>query len=63
MGNKLKYNLDILDYVSTRDNANILIKYDKINTKTPIQFRCSCGTEYSKTLIRIVENGGLYCKS
>jgi hypothetical protein len=62
MPNILKYDTDILNMVIERDKGELIGKYDKINTKTIIQFKCNCGIDGFKTLLRIVENGGLFCK-
>jgi hypothetical protein len=62
MGKALKYDENILNYVVKRDGGILIGEYTKINTKTIITFNCICGTLYSKTLYRIVENGGLFCK-
>ena len=62
MGRKCKYDSTILDYVVKRDGGKLIGEYNKINTKMVITFNCICGTQFSKTLCRIVENGGLFCK-
>jgi hypothetical protein len=62
MCRKLKYDENILNYIVNRDGGILLGEYTKINTKTIIAFICVCGLKYSKTLYRIVENGGLFCK-
>ena len=62
MGKKPKYNTDTLKFVAERDHGNIIGNYDKISRNTKIIFKCNCGSEFSKTIICIVEYGGLFCK-
>jgi hypothetical protein len=62
MGRISKYDNNILDYVVKRDGGTLIGEYSKINTKMVITFNCICGVIHSKTLCRIVDNGGLFCK-
>jgi len=62
MPKELKYDIDILNMVIERDKGELIKEYNKISTKTIIEFKCTCGNYGFKTLLRVVENGGLFCK-
>lgn len=47
-----------------KDNAVIITEIpDKINRDFRVKFKCNCGVEYDKTIRKIIERSGLYCKN
>lgn len=57
----LHYTKELLDSIMERDEAVLLIDYDKYTRNIDVQFMCKCGEPAIKMFRFIVENGGARC--
>lgn len=62
MPDKIRYNLDLLNLLSKRDNSIIIGNYENLKSDTPISFVCNCGQEYSKKFVQIFRSSGFFCE-
>lgn len=55
------YTEELLNETLKRDNSTLIEYPTKINSKTIIKFKCSCGKEGKKLFKNFYNNGGGYC--
>jgi hypothetical protein len=60
MTNK-KYTNSLLNKVIIRDNAELIGNYIELTKHTKITYKCSCGTNYSKSFLSIIKYNGAVC--
>ena len=57
----LNYTKELLDSIMERDEAVLLIDYDKYTRNIDVQFMCKCGEPAIKMFRYLVENAGARC--
>ena len=56
------YTITLLnEAVASSGGASLLETYDSCNATTTIRFKCKCGTEHSKKMRSVIDQGGLTC--
>ncbi len=57
-----RFTKELLDTISKRDNATVLGEYQKLTSKTKIEYICACGNKYSKSF-SVLPTYKMFCRS